>query len=339
MSSLPPDPTFVARCKSLVVDLGLGSRDAAISVRTLTGGVASDIGVVTLGKRQFCVKFALAKLRVAADWAAPVHRNKAEYAWLKIAHSVAPKNAPELLGWSAKENGFAMEFLAGDTVYLWKDALLAGALPRDEARKTARVLGRIHQASTEAGFDTSAFDNRDDFKALRIEPYLSFTAKSHPDISNFINGMAEELYKSDQVLVHGDVSPKNILMRDAEPVILDAECATMGDAYFDVAFALNHLILKSVHRPDRAHAYLPEAELFWETYRGFVTWENPDDLEKRVARLLPMLMLGRVDGKSPVEYLAAPQQGLVRNLARAAIMNPPADLHSLFVQLAQGISD
>ena len=78
------------------------------------------------------------------------------------------------------------------------------------------------------------------------------------------------LYRGDAVLLHGDLSPKNILFRDAAPILLDAECATMGDASFDPAFCLNHLILKAIHLPASRERLLSEVGKFWQTYENHI---------------------------------------------------------------------
>lgn len=322
---------FEARCTRLISDLGLGSE--VLAVRPLTGGVASDIARVDLPQGPVCVKFALPKLKVAADWFAPVHRNRAEYEWLAIAGGVAPRSVPRLLGRSEALNGFAMEFLQGDDVYLWKAALLARSPPRGEAALVADVLGRIHAASSAQGFDTAPFQNRDDFNAIRLEPYLRHTATRHPDLAPRLEGLADQLYLCSTALVHGDISPKNILIRRGVPVILDAECATMGDPVFDVAFCLNHLVLKAVHLPGMAGAYLGEVQAFWRQYFPHVTWEDPASLEARLMVLLPALMLARIDGKSPVEYLDAAAQDRVRDLAWGLITSPAANLTNFIARL------
>jgi len=322
---------FDARCVRLIADLGLGAE--VLAVTPLTGGVASDIARVDLPEGPVCVKFALPKLKVAADWFAPVHRNRAEYEWLAVAGSVAPSSVPRLLGRSEALNGFAMEFLQGDTVYLWKAALLAGQAPKGEAALVADVLGRIHARSTEPGFDPAPFQNRDDFRAIRLEPYLSQTAICHPDLATRFQDLSDRLFQSGTALVHGDISPKNILMRDGVPVILDAECATMGDPVFDVAFCLNHLVLKSLHLPGQSAILQREALDFWRAYARRVTWEAPSDLEARLVVLLPALMLARVDGKSPVEYLGDATQQKVRRISRNLIVHPPAALTDLLIRL------
>lgn len=329
--------TLESRCRALVLDLGLATGGDAVTVQQLTGGVASDIARVTVGDRDFCVKFALAKLRVAADWFAPVTRNFAEYSWLQAVSSIAPDSALKLYGHSPQENGFAMEFLDGDDVYLLKSALLAGNGRAQEAAAIGRLLGSIHAASTMPVFDKTPFANRDDFYAIRIEPYLVHTARHHPDLAPRFQAMADLLYRSGQVLIHGDVSPKNILFRGEMPFILDAECATMGDPCFDIAFCLNHYVLKAVHLPHRAADYLSFCLALWHAYAPHVTWEDGSSLESRTCRLLPMLMLGRIDGKSPVEYLDDDSRNLVAGLARQLIQHPVPDLASLLAAIEKGL--
>lgn len=323
------------RCIRLVETLGLARAADVSDVRPLTGGVASDIARVALSDRPVCVKFALDKLKVAEEWRAPVHRNGAEYAWLGFARSVSPLNAPRLFGHSDALNGFAMEYLQGDDTYSWKTALMAASPPRGEAEKVAVLLGRLHAASSRPGFDRGPFDNHDDLMALRLEPYLSFTASRHPDLAARIGGLVDAHYRADRVLIHGDVSPKNILIRGTEPVLLDAECATMGDASFDLAFCLNHLILKAVHVPGLRAELLDEIRLFWRAYAPHVDWEDVSALEARTTSLIPALMLARVDGKSPVEYLTGAERTLVRNLSKPLILSPPATLDALLASLGQ----
>ena len=53
----------------------------------LTGGVSSDIWRVDLQPEPVCVKRALAKLKVAADWRAPVERNAYEADWITVARA------------------------------------------------------------------------------------------------------------------------------------------------------------------------------------------------------------------------------------------------------------
>jgi Phosphotransferase enzyme family len=337
MKILPELPDIESRCIALIEELGLGRADEVVAVVPLTGGVASDIARVELGSRQFCVKFALGKLRVAASWHAPVHRNRAEYAWLGFAQSVKHGCAPGLHGCSETLHGFAMDYLSGGDVYLWKSAMLEGASHGEESAGVAAVLGSIHAASAQPAFDRSPFENRDDFLAIRLEPYLSFTSTRHACIAERLNELASRFHKADIALVHGDVSPKNILIRSGTPVFLDAECATMGDPAFDVAFCLNHLIIKALHLPASRNALLKSVPVFWNAYAAQVSWEDAGAVGARVAELIPALMLGRVDGKSPVEYLNDEERHTLRTIAIPLIADPPGSVEDLVELLRQAL--
>jgi aminoglycoside phosphotransferase (APT) family kinase protein len=325
------DGTIETRARALVAALGLGRAEDVTEVVPLTGGVASDIARVTVGERLMAVKFALGRLRVAAEWLAPVHRNRAEYAWLEVAGQVAPGAVPALYGHDAALGGFAMEYLADGRQ--WKAALLDGGAAGPVAEAVADRLGRIHAVGARPGFDRGAFRNAADFHALRVEPYLLFTATRHDGVAARLRSLASGLDAAAVTLVHGDVSPKNIIVRDVGPVLLDAECATMGDPAFDVAFCLNHLVIKSVHLPESRAALRRAVMAFWRAYAAHVGWEPMAAVEARVAALLPALMLARVDGKSPVEYLTVAGQAEVRGRALALLSEPAGDLAALMARM------
>lgn len=329
---MPED--LAKRCTDLIVALGLGRPSDVSEVTPLSGGVASDIARVVVGGQSYCVKFALEKLRVAADWHAPVHRSRAEYAWLEVAGRMSPGSAPELHGFSEAEHGFAMTFVTGSDVRLWKAMLLEGQPVGDEAARVARVLGQVHAAGATADFDRRPFDNAADFHAIRVEPYLLFTAQHHPSVAPRLIRLAASLDAARVTLVHGDVSPKNILFRGDQPIILDAECAGMGDPCFDVSFCLNHLILKSVHLPQSRARLRASVLEFWQGYAPHVLWEDPAALETRTAALLPALMLARIDGKSPVEYLTEPERLWVRQRALDLLQHPVDRLDDLISELS-----
>lgn len=329
--------TLKDRCINLLLALNLLPPNTDIQVEPLTGGVASDIAKVTVGDNIYCIKFALAKLRVAADWYAPVERNYAEYRWLKAINNIIPETSLQLYGHSAEEHGFAMDFISGQDSYLLKTALFEGKGLNSQATAIGHLLGQIHKASAHAAFDCSPFQNRDDFYALRLEPYLVYTAGKHPDISNDLMEMSDRLYQNQQILIHGDVSPKNIIFEAEHPYLLDAECATMGDAAFDVAFCLNHFILKGLYLPDFQLPYLDLCAAFWDAYQVHVNWEQTEALEARMLRLLPMLMLARVDGKSPVEYFNTKEKDACRSIARRLIKDPKIQLPDVLKFIASAV--
>src|SRR5690349_17056162 len=98
-------------------------RCRAVSGEPLTGGVSSDIWRVDLPSGPVCVKRALPKLRVAADWRAPVARNLYEARWMQRAAAAAPGSVPELLGQDEVGGLLAMSYLPAVSYPLWKTEL------------------------------------------------------------------------------------------------------------------------------------------------------------------------------------------------------------------------
>jgi aminoglycoside phosphotransferase (APT) family kinase protein len=293
----------------------------------LTGGVSSDIWRVDLARGPVCVKRALARLRVAAEWQAPVERNAYEAEWMRRAATVVPEAVPELIGQDDEAGILIMAYLAPEEHRLWKAELRAGRAEPHVARAVGERLARIHGSTADDPDIARAFPTDRIFYDIRLEPYLVATARAHPDRADALHDLVEKTASTRRCMVHGDVSPKNILIGPKGPVFLDAECAWHGDPAFDLAFCLNHLLLKCLWTPRAAHAFLRCFDTLAEAYVAGITWEPQAVLEARAARLLPALLLGRVDGKSPVEYLTEDRdKDRVRKVGRALLADPPSCL-------------
>lgn len=307
-------------------DSGLAGSDEEGVWTPLAGGVSSDIWRVETGKGVFCVKRALAQLKVAAEWKAPVGRNAMEWAYMQVASAIAPGSVPDPIVHDEVRGLFAMAWLPPDTHPLWKAELLAGRVDGDFAAAMGTLIGRIHAATARDPTLPARFATDDSFEALRIDPYLRTTARAHPDLAPIIEDIATVTATTHRALVHGDVSPKNILCGPDGPVLLDAECAWFGDPAFDLAFCLNHLVIKA-RVVTGASAALGEAfDRLAAAYLAEVDWEPSSELEARAAPLLAALALARVDGKSLVEYLDGNQRGALRQAARSALARWPATL-------------
>jgi len=323
MIALQPDGRLI----DALLRAGLIADPAEASFEALTGGVSSDIWKVTTPERTFCVKRALAKLRVVADWNAPVERNRYEVAWMRIAHGIVPGAVPEILFHDTAEMCCAMTYLSPDDHRLWKSELRDGRAAAADAAGVGRRLGRIHAATANNPQVAAQFPRRDIFHAIRLEPYLEATATAHPDLRDVLFGLSRRTGATRLAMIHGDVSPKNILLGPAGPVFLDAECACIGDPAFDLAFCLNHMLLKCLWNPAAREGFHACFEAMTQAYLERVDWEPVATIEQRAASLLPGLFLARVDGKSPVEYIQGEaDRDRVRRCARALLVAPPSRL-------------
>lgn len=293
----------------------------------LAGGVSSAIYRADLPSGVVCVKRALSRLKVAAEWHAPVERNRFEVAWMRVAGGLAPGAVPRVLGEAPAQRAFAMEYLPPESYPVWKALLAAGGTTPADAAAVGDVLGRVHGGTAGDPGIAARFATDAIFEAIRIEPYLLATARVHVDLADRLHELAATTRRERRALVHGDFSPKNLLLGPRGPVVLDAECAWYGDPAFDLAFVLNHLLLKGAWRPDLAPLYHASFNALVSAYIQHVRWEPPDALEARAAALLPALLLARIDGKSPVEYLTRDRdrEG-VRRFARHALLDPPRSL-------------
>ena len=318
----------------IFVTLGLASPDEPVQALALAGGVSSGIYRVDLRSGSYCVKQALPRLKVAKEWNVPVERVFAEIDWLKTVARIAPGYVPRVLGQDDATKSFVMEFL-GPEYRNWKADLLAGQVDTAVARHVGDVLGRIHAATADDAALAQRFATDANFHSIRLEPYLVETARVHPALAERLLATVAWTAATRRVLVHGDVSPKNIMIGPHGPVLLDAECAWFGDPAFDLAFCLNHFLLKSAHLPTCINELLASYRALAAAYWPHVRWEPAATLESRVAALLPGLTLARIDGKSPVEYLGEPQREAVRRVAASLVQRPPATLEAIALRWTQ----
>jgi aminoglycoside phosphotransferase (APT) family kinase protein len=327
-----------AALRRIFRDLQLAAGDEEVRAQALAGGVSSGIYRVDLRSGAYCVKQALPQLKVAKEWKVPVERVFAEIGYLQVVGRIVPGHVPRVVGVDEPTRSFVMPFL-GAEFRNWKAELLAGRVDPAIAEAVGGVLGRIHAATADDADLAARFATDAQFHGLRLEPYLVEAAREHPALSGTLTALVERTASTRRVLVHGDVSPKNILVGSRGPVLLDAECAWFGDPAFDLAFCLNHFVLKSAHLPAHTPALMACCSRFADAYWPHVHWEPKAHLETRVASLLPALALARIDGKSPVEYLGPGQRDAVRRVAVALVQAPPSTLHEITARWAREFTE
>lgn len=306
--------------------------DAMPALENLTGGVSNRTVLVECkGSSAFVIKQALSKLRVEAEWfsdPARIHREARGLEWLE---KLAPAGTITPLMFEDR-----VEHLIGMVAVPrphdnWKQALIRGEINLGYVEQFADLLGMIHRESLKhSDVLASVFSDRSFFETLRIEPYYRYSAQRIPGSKRFFGELIEETFATRLTIVHGDFSPKNILVHDGRLILLDHEVIHFGDPAFDVGFSLTHLLSKAHHVASQRTAFLECARLYAARYLECLhdfQWRH--HVEQRAVRHTIGCLLARVAGRSPLEYLTEQERARQQNVAVCLMQNPPVRLSCL----------
>lgn len=309
--------------------------DEIVSVEIMSGGVSNRTVLVRRSSGQnWVIKQALSKLRVVVDWfSSPerVHREAQGMKWLS--RIVSPGRVPMLLFEDHSEHLLCMEAVP-EPHENWKTMLLAGRVIEQHVKQFGELLGRIHRSSYERTDEMAVhFSDRTFFESLRLEPYYAYTADQIPAVREFIYDLLRDTRERRDCLVHGDYSPKNVLVHNDRLVLLDHEVIHWGDPSFDVGFGLTHLLSKAHHVAHCRAKLTQAAHLFWRRYlESFATVSVSDGLEERAVRHTLACLLARVAGRSPLDYLTADQKTAQRRAVLELIQQAPASIETIVDQ-------
>ncbi len=210
--------------------------------------------------------------------------------------------------------------------------MLKSSIDTQVATNIGLALGKIHAMSWNDDNAKVWFDSDSNFYELRLSPYFDFMRAKHPQLETRLVDLIKEVQTTKLCLVHGDFSPKNILVADTDIKIVDCEVAWYGDPSFDIGFLVHHLLLKYLHFDNEQ--FLELAKAFIEGYEKALSTEKRAQIcQKHTVETTLMLMLARIDGKSPVEYLSKSQREAVRNKVICLLNQDIASLE----QLLQGV--
>lgn len=277
-----------------------------VTMRVLGGGVSNRTVLICRSNGdRWVMKQALGKLRVAEDWfSSPlrIHREALGMQWLV---QLAPPNAvPRLIFEDHQQHLLAMEAVP-DPCDNWKSLLLAGAVDSNLVRQFGELLGTIHGRSSQRRTELAElFADTQFFESLRVEPYYAYTGSRIPETAEFYRQLIHETRNNRLALVHGDYSPKNVLVHQNRLVLIDHEVIHFGDPGFDLGFSLTHLLSKYHHLPQHRLSLADAVRVYWQAYQsavGRTAWLN--DLQPRAVRHTLGCLLARVRGRSPLEYL------------------------------------
>jgi enolase len=296
-----------------------------VDAQPVGGGVSCVVLEVRSGSTRLIVKQALGRLRVADEWLAKRERTLSEGAALELAYGVDSRRVPRVVDLDAE--AFALTIEAAPPEWTtWKKRLLTGDGDPRIASSLGSFLGSFHRATRSRPEIEKAFADGETFDQLRVDPYYRVVMRRHPSSADRIAELVDAMLATRVCLVHGDYSPKNILVGGTGDIwVIDFEVAHVGDPAFDVAFMVNHLLLKGIHRRDaraRMHAC---AESFWTAYEEQAGPLPVDYVLGQVG----CLMLARIDGKSPAEYLDDEGRRASRALGLRLLLDPPSSISAL----------
>ena len=341
---------------------GVLADSAPLTVEALGGGVSNIVLRVTTPAQCWVLKQALPELRVAAYWPSRIDRAVREAEALRVVSGHLPSGAVPTVHFIDEENYIYGMSCAPDSATLWKENLLAGEVELPVAAAAGRMLAQMHAIQDSAVRER--FIDDEVFWQLRVDPYYNTIAEKYPSVKPVVARAISQMKTRKLALVHGDYSPKNIfVLREkmdsresgndgvgapsvgcssesevscANPILLlDFEVVHWGDPAFDLAFCINHLLIKSIVNTHVQASYFQAVTTMLEAYRNELPAIDWEELLAETRLQLGCLMLARIDGKSPVEYITdEPTKETVRRVSRFILHEQSSAMEDIYACIA-----
>lgn len=316
------------------------AQDEQPKITMLSGGVSNKTVLLERESEAWVIKQALPKLRVPTDWYSDPSRIHREAQGLRYLSQFIPERVPQFIFEDVENNVLAMSAVPQPHKN-WKTVLLDGGVLQHHVKEFAELLGAIHRQAYERRTDFAEFfADTSFFESLRLEPYYLYTASQVPNATAFLETLAEDTRKQKITLVHGDYSPKNILIYQDRMMLLDYEVIHWGDPAFDIGFGMTHLLSKAHYLSEQRSTFLNAAWVFWKSYARTIKdlpWSK--GLEARAVRHTLACMLARVRGRSPLEYLDDSHRQRQEKVMVRLMANPPLIFNDLTAEFEKGLAE
>ena len=274
-----------------------------LKYKKLEGGVSSEVYKVVTKKKVFCIKRSLRKLLVKKEWIVDQNRLYYEFLWLKHCKKILIENIPETFEYNDEKKYVVMEYFDDKKFKTLKELYFQKKISFNAIKSISRNLFDIHLLSSNEKTKKIFKKNNTNFYDLRLDPYFNEVARVYPNLKKIVEKINRDYKYFSSTLVHGDFSPKNILINNNKIIYLDAECCNYGDPVFDLVFFSNHLIIKSIYFKSEKSKFLKAYKLFYDQYLNSLSKIDKKNYLVRIFNMTPIMLLARVDGKSPVEYI------------------------------------
>ncbi len=309
----------------------------------LRGGVSNRAVLVSREPKygaSWVVKQALPKLRVQADWQCDPARIQVEAAGLRWLGRLLPDGSVPAFVREDQQHHLLMMQAIEQPHENWKTQLLSGKVEPSYFEAFGQLLARLHSRSADWRAGLSAeFANQSFFESLRLEPYYLYPANQLPEAAVFLRNLVDSTRQRKLTLVHGDYSPKNVLVRNNRLVLLDHEVLHWGDPAFDIGFSMAHFLSKANHLSTHRDQFAEAAHRYWNCYSeaaGDASWR--DGLDRYAVLHTVACMLARVAGKSPLEYLSPHDRSLQQQVVCDLIAKMPAGMSDLINDFVTAIT-
>jgi 5-methylthioribose kinase len=335
----------VQNAEAYLLERNLLTPNEQVTIRELPGGVSNVVLYVTRpNETDFVLKQARKQLRVAAPWFCSVERVWREVETMKVCTELLTDSStrppiltstPGILFSDSDNFLYGMSAVANHET--WKQPLLRGDVDHNVARSCGWLMGRLHGGTWSGKTLPNALHDRQFFDDLRVDPYYREIARVDSELAPAIDRLIKSLDDSICCLVHGDFSPKNLLVNEDGLVLIDFEVGHFGDPAFDIGFFLSHLALKAIRAADDFAKYVSLIDVFREAYAAeFCRLVSADELQavnERAATNLTACVLARIIGKSQVDYLSEQQRTHVRGIASNMLLASTISLDEVIQQI------
>ena len=297
-------------------------------VEVLTGGVSNVVLGVKSRAKDLVLKQALPQLRVATVWKVDQRRSIVEAIGMKLLHSITPDSVPDLIDVDPKEFTLTMNRLPREST-VWKTDLLEGVIKPSVGSDLGKILAAWHKFGVNSPTSKENFREDSLFDQLRVTPFYRAVAKVNPLLDARIQELIKEITTKKITLVHGDFSPKNIMItKQGKPIVLDFEVMHTGNPVFDLGFISAHLLCKFLRTEDEVQRTVlrKTAISFINSYSQACNIIVSKSLPHHVA----VIALARVEGVSLVNYLDEAAKTRIQDVTEAAIADPRATFEGLF---------